>query len=121
MNIRCGHCKGRHDDVRGVQACSWGITIWDEPIEVCCGICDALKGYAYNEEDMSKLNRTGCGCDGMKGMVRPLTVEELDAKALSLPQRPAHLGGCGCDSGNGVYCNAHRRSLGLGLTRAYND
>ena len=116
MNIRCGHCNGRHTSVDEVRLC--GSQEY-EPQEVCCSICDALKGYAYTPEDADRLNRTGCGCDGLKGQV--LSVEELDAYALSKPQRPLHLGGCGCDTGNGVYCNAHRRSLGLGMTRAYND
>ncbi len=76
MDIRCGHCKGRHDSIDEVFEC-WSYEA--QPQEVCCG-CDALKGYASTPEEVQRLSRQGCSCDGLQGQVRPRTIEEIRAE-----------------------------------------
>jgi hypothetical protein len=62
-----------------------------------------------------------CGhCQGRHATVREVRICSEDQKALAKPQRPGP-DGCGCDVGNGVFCNAHRRANGMSLTKAYND
>jgi len=53
---------------------------FDEAVEVCCGICDGLKGYATTSSEMARLNRTGCGCDGAQGQEREETFDEFRAR-----------------------------------------
>lgn len=47
-SIKCGHCPETHDSVDRVRDC-WELS--NVPMEICCGSCDALLGYAEPDED----------------------------------------------------------------------
>ena len=45
--IKCGHCNGRHETVADVRGCA---DYENEPVEICCAVCDGLIGYVPASE-----------------------------------------------------------------------